>query len=124
MIEASAPSVWIAEELWRKGVALTVLDQSIDTSNATGWLLFNRLGGVDQFETELRAERQADGTARAKANGVAFGRKRALTGAEVTELRQARAQGLLIRELMARHGLSKALACRYLAERAFTPVEP
>ena len=106
----------IAEELRRKDVALRVLDQSIDTSDATGRLLFNMLGAIGQFETELRAERQADGIARAKAQGVAFGRKRALTEAEVAELREARAQGMLIRELMARHGLSKATVYRYLAE--------
>jgi DNA invertase Pin-like site-specific DNA recombinase len=29
--------------------------------NATGRLLFNRLGAIAQFETEIRAERQMDG---------------------------------------------------------------
>lgn len=99
-----------------QGVALRVLDQSIDTSDATGRLLFNMLGAIGQFETELRAERQADGIARAKANGVAFGRKRALTEAEIAALREARARGTLIRELMARHGLSKATVYRYLVQ--------
>ncbi len=51
----------IAEELERKQVNLQVLDQNIDTANATGRLLFNMLGAIGQFETELRAERQMDG---------------------------------------------------------------
>ena len=106
----------IAERLREKDVALRVLDQAIDTSDATGRLLFNMLGAIGQFETELRAERQADGIARAKANGVAFGRKKRLTPAQVRELRTARAGGALIRELMARHGLSKATVYRYLTE--------
>jgi len=34
-----------------------VLDQNIDTGDATGRLLFNMLGEIGQFETEIRAER-------------------------------------------------------------------
>ena len=36
----------IADELQRKAVNLTVLDQNIDTSNATGRLLFNMLSAI------------------------------------------------------------------------------
>jgi hypothetical protein len=45
----------IADVLARKGVHLQVLDQHIDTSDATGRLLFNMLGAIGQFETEIRA---------------------------------------------------------------------
>ena len=45
----------IAETLKQKGVDLVVLDQNIDTSDATGRLLFNMLGAIGQFETEIRA---------------------------------------------------------------------
>ena len=65
----------IAAELERKQVGLRVLDQSIDTDNATGRLLFNMLGAIAQFETEIRAERQMDGIQKAKERGVRFGRK-------------------------------------------------
>lgn len=41
----------IAAELERKHVNLQVLDQQIDTSDATGRLLFNMLGAIAQFET-------------------------------------------------------------------------
>ena len=51
----------IAAELERKKVNLQVLDQNINTSDATGRLLFNMLGAIAQFETEIRAERQMDG---------------------------------------------------------------
>jgi DNA invertase Pin-like site-specific DNA recombinase len=50
----------IAETLARKQVHLQVLDQHIDTSDATGRLLFHMLGAIAQFETELRTERQMD----------------------------------------------------------------
>jgi len=59
----------IAETLAQKQVHLHVLDQHIDTSNATGRLLFHMLGAIAQFETELRAERQMDGTPRPKRAG-------------------------------------------------------
>ncbi len=46
----------MADELKRKGVELEVVDQNINTADATGRLLFNMLGAIAQFETEIRAE--------------------------------------------------------------------
>lgn len=68
----------IADELARKQVHLQVLDQNLDTSDATGRLIFNVLGSIAQFETEIRAERQMDGIQKAKERGVQFGKKRKL----------------------------------------------
>ena len=76
----------IADELERKGVNLKVLDQSIDTGDATGRLLFNMLGAIAQFETEIRSERQRDGITKARAQGVRFGAKKKLTPRQVIEL--------------------------------------
>jgi DNA invertase Pin-like site-specific DNA recombinase len=64
-------------DLERKQVNLQVLDQNINTTDATGRLLFNRLGAIAQFETEIRAERQMDGIQKAQERGVHFGRKNA-----------------------------------------------
>ncbi len=69
----------IADDLKRKQVHLHVIDQNIDTSDATGRLLFNMLGAIAQFETEIRAERQMDGIEKAKQRGVQFGRSKKLT---------------------------------------------
>ena len=65
----------VADQLQAQGVNLKVIDQSIDTSDATGRLLFNILSAIAQFETEIRAERQMDGIRNAKANGVHLGRR-------------------------------------------------
>jgi DNA invertase Pin-like site-specific DNA recombinase len=105
----------IAETLAQKQVHLQVLDQHIDTSNATGRLLFHMLGAIAQFETELRAERQMDGITKAKARGVHFGRTQKLTRQQSTELRDRRAQGVLIKTLMRDYYLSKASVYRYLS---------
>ena len=78
----------IAETLSGKGVDLVVIDQNIDTSDATGRLLFNMLGAIGQFETEIRAERQMDGIKKAKDLGVQFGKRPALTNEQIVELRK------------------------------------
>lgn len=104
----------LADELARKQVHLHVLDQQIDTSDATGRLLFHMLGAIAQFETEIRAERQMDGIRKAKEQGVHFGRQKRLTPPQITELRRRRTQGTLIKTLMADYQLSKASVYRYL----------
>jgi DNA invertase Pin-like site-specific DNA recombinase len=112
----------IADELARKEVNLQVLDQNIDTSDATGRLLFNMLGAIAQFETELRAERQMDGIQKAKKRGIRFGPKKRLTEEQTAELRRRREQGALIKTLMQDYGLSKVSVYRYLGQtdRAFS----
>ena len=82
--------------------------------NATGRLLFNRLGAIAQFETEIPAERQMDGIQKAKERGVHFGRKKRLTVQQVAELRDRRDQGALIKALMKGYCLSKTGVYRYL----------
>lgn len=104
----------IAKLLEKKGVELKVLDQNIDTSDATGRLLFNMLAAIGQFETEIRAERQMDGIVKAKELGIAFGRKRTITEVQITELYEKRQQGVLIKTLMKEYNLSKASVYRYL----------
>lgn len=104
----------IADKLKRKHVALHVLDQNINTNDATGRLLFNMLGAIAQFETEIRAERQMDGIQKAKEQGVHFGRKQRLTAPQITELHHRREQGTLIKTLMKDYDLSKASVYRYL----------
>jgi DNA invertase Pin-like site-specific DNA recombinase len=106
----------IANELGRKGVNLRVLDQNIDTSDATGRLLFNMLGAISQFETEIRAERQMDGIQKAKARGVHFGPKKKLTPEKVVELHRRREQGTLIKTLMKDYSISKVSVYRYLGQ--------
>lgn len=105
----------IAEELARKGVNLHVLDQSINTSDATGRLLFNMLGAIAQFETELRAERQMDGIQKAKEQGVKFGAQPKLKAAQIEQLQARRKAGETIKSLMSDYKLSKASVYRYLS---------
>ena len=45
------------------------------------------LGAINQFEMEIRAERQMDGISQAKQKGVKFGARKKLTDAQIAELR-------------------------------------
>ena len=107
----------IAAELEHKKVDLQVLDQNINTSDATGRLLFNMLGAIAQFETEIRAERQAEGIRKAKERGVKLGKKKKLTNEQIAELQTKRSEGVLIKNLMEDYNISKASVYRYLAEK-------
>lgn len=73
------------------------------------------LGAVAQFEIEIRAERQLEGIEKAKARGVAFGRRRSLSEPAVRELKRKRKAGVKIADLMIAFGLSKTSTYRYLA---------
>jgi len=105
----------IADGLKNKGVELVVLDQSIDTSYPTGKLLFNMLASIAEFETEIRKERQLEGIQKAKSKGVKFGRKAKLTDIQIAEMKQKRESGMLIKDVMAEYGLSKATVYRLIA---------
>lgn len=105
----------IANELDRKGVNLKVIDQNIDTGDATGRLLFNMLGAIAQFETEIREERQMDGINKAKKAGIRFGRRNALSQQQVIELKAKRQSHVLIKDLMKEYGISEASVYRYLS---------
>lgn len=99
-----------------KQVKLVVLDQQIDTSTATGMLLFTMLGAIATFENDLRKDRQLQGIALAKRKGIKFGRKFSLTDDQVTALREKRSQGIKIIDLMAEFKISKASVYRVLSD--------
>ena len=105
----------IAEDLKLRGVELVVIDQSIDTSTPTGKLLFNMLASIAEFENDIRRERQTDGISKAKDMGVKFGAKSKLTDKQITDLKQKRSDGMLIKDVMTEYGLSKASVYRLLA---------
>src|SRR3954449_3134984 len=65
----------LVHELKAKGVAIKATEQPIGTSTAAGQAFFQMLGVFAEFETNLRRERQAEGIAKAKANGVYKGGK-------------------------------------------------
>lgn len=66
----------IVKELQEQGVQLVSLKESIDTSTPQGKFMLTVFGGLYELERENIKQRQEEGIAVAKANGVKFGRPR------------------------------------------------
>ena len=66
----------IAERLKRQGADLVSLTESIDTTTATGRLVFTLLSALSQFERDLTSERTKAALAALKARGVKLGPRR------------------------------------------------
>ena len=62
------------EELKNRGKHFIVLTQPIDTSSASGMLMFQILGAFAEFEREMIRERTMNGLDRARAKGIKLGR--------------------------------------------------
>lgn len=118
LARSAADLLNIVNQLTAKKVEFRVLDQNIDTTTNEGAFMLTMLGAFAQFEAAIRADRQADGIAKAKADGKRFGRKPKATGDVSDSIRTMRAEGLMIREIMAKTGLSKATVYRALSEVA------
>jgi site-specific DNA recombinase len=56
----------------RKGVALVSLQESLDATTATGWLMMNLLASVSQWEREVIGERTRDAMQHLKAQGKRY----------------------------------------------------
>ena len=113
----STPDLYrIVSELAEKGVSFKVIDDpSIDTTSRTGKLIMGILALIAEFENDIRRERQQDGINKAKAQGVRFGPKPILTAEVVQKVKELRAEGLTVPEIMRRTKLSKASIYRALA---------
>ena len=111
-------AVKIVEALEAKGVDFVVLDNaSIDTRTPQGKMVFHILAAVGEMERSLINERTAEGREKAMAEGVRFGRKDALSEAQVKQLREdAKTFTGSKTELGRRYGISRATVYRLLPE--------
>lgn len=83
----------IADELTRKGVALSLGGSIHDPADPVGRLLFNVLGMVAEFEADLIRMRTREGMAIAKAKGKLRGKQPKLTPAKRRHLLAVHAAG-------------------------------
>ncbi len=96
----------VVDELTSRGIALRVLDMSLDTSTATGKLMLNVLGSISQFEREMMLERQREGIAKAKSEGRYKGRK-PTARMKTSEVLQLLGQGYKKHEIAQRLSISQ-----------------
>ncbi len=102
----------IAKLLDKKNVDLVVLDQQIDTTTASGRLLFYMISAIGEFERDMIIQRTAEGRAVAKARGVKFGRKSMLEEMSTAQRKQ------LVREFDQGVFSKEDLAIKYKVSRA------
>ena len=84
----------MVEGLTARGIGVVILSMGgelLDTRNPTAKLMLTILAGVATWEREIMKERQAEGIAKAKADGKYAGRKASIDPATLASLR---AQGL------------------------------
>lgn len=101
----------IVRTLENKGVSLRATEQPIDTGTAAGRAFLQMLGVFAEFETAIRKERQMEGIAKAKADGVYKGRKPSIDAAQVQALA---AEGVGATDIARRLGIGRASVYRVL----------
>ena len=102
----------IVATLKAKGAFLRATEQPIDTSTPAGLAFLQMLGVFAQFETAIRKERQMEGIAKAKANGVYKGRKPSV---DVVAVQSLRNEGIGPSDIAKRLGIGRASVYRVLS---------
>lgn len=98
-----------------KGATLECTEQPVNTGTAAGKCFLDMLGVFAEFETNIRKERQTEGIARAKAEGVYTGRKPSIDADKVRRLAKDGVGGT---EIAKRLGISRASVYRLLDSEA------
>jgi DNA invertase Pin-like site-specific DNA recombinase len=103
----------VAHEIEEAGANLKVLEQSVDTSTAAGRAFFGMLAVFAAFETDVRRERQMEGIALAKRQGVYTGGKARLDREQVMQLKK---NGLGPAKIARELGMARSSVYRLLEE--------
>ena len=90
----------------------SLADSWADTTTPHGRLMLTVLGGLAEFERSLILARTSEGRTRAKARGVKFGRKLALTPHQRSEARARRAAGESLVDIARSYAVSHSTISR------------
>ncbi|MCZ4499724.1 MAG: pin [Marmoricola sp.] len=106
-------------DLDRRGVGFRSVTENIDTTTATGRLVFHLFSALAEFERGLLAERTRAGLAAARERGAKPGRKPSLTPDQVAVVQAMHATGdHTVAAIAAVVGVSRATVYRQLAPSA------
>ncbi|XWK71017.1 recombinase family protein [Tunturiibacter gelidiferens] len=100
----------LVNDLTGRGVHVQFLKEALTFSgedSAMAKLLLNVMGAFAEFERELIKERQREGIAIAKKNGVYKGRKPSLTAESIADIRKRVAAGAKKSALAAEYGVTR-----------------
>jgi DNA invertase Pin-like site-specific DNA recombinase len=102
----------VLAELTERGVGLrSIKDSVIDTTSATGQLVLHILASIGDFERKLIRSRVEDGTKRAIARGVKFGRKPKLNRHQRQEALARLQAGETQAEVARSYGVDRSTIC-------------
>lgn len=89
------------EKFKRLGVDFISASEGVDTTLASGELVFQIFGSIAQFERSLICERVKAGLAEARRKGTRLGRRpsRILSETEIKKIRAGRRKGVTLRKL-------------------------
>lgn len=89
-------------------------DANIDTTTASGKLLFNMIGAVNQFERDIISERTKLKLSYLKRKGIKLGRPRRVEFEDIVKFRM---QGLSLRQIAKRIGCDRSTVSKVLNKR-------
>ncbi len=106
--------------LQEKKVDLSIVETRSNTSSAGGKAFLSMLGVFAEFENNLRAERQADGIAMAKANGKYKGRKPTIDDELKEKIINDVENGMKKSEIATNYDIGRATVYRVIKEALST----
>lgn len=115
-----ADLVQVVMELEHDGIGFESLSEKIDTSSASGKLMFHVFASLAEFERQLIRERTTAGLAAARARGRKGGRRPKLDAAQVREIRALlRDPVISVSDVARRYGVSRTTLYKHVG--AVTP---
>lgn len=109
-------------DLEARGIGFKSLTESIDTTTATGRLVFHVFGALSEFERHLTVERTRAGLAAARARGRCGGRRQTLTPAHLEDAAMLLRNGRTPDQVAERLGVSRPTLYSYMPEGGTTAV--
>jgi DNA invertase Pin-like site-specific DNA recombinase len=107
----------ILELLKNKKVDFKATEQEFDTCSSMGKMILGFLSVISEFETDLRAERQAEGIVSALKRGVKFGAKRKMTDSQVIEAMKLQKNGEFTNQQIAdKFEVGRSTLLRYISK--------
>jgi len=91
--------IYLVETFREKGVDFISLQEKIDTTSATGEMLFTIMAALAQFERSMIVERTRAGLKSAKARGRVGGRPKALNDNQIEDAKLMREHGRTLTEI-------------------------
>lgn len=104
------------EELRKRDIGFRSIQESVETTSATGKLVFHIFGALAEFERDLVRQRTMAGLESARARGRLGGRPRSMDAKKVRlASRLMKDPDLSVREICEAVGVSSATLYRYVA---------